>query len=59
MINKLLYSLFATMISFSSIDTSFLAMKEIIEITGEIPDEEISLSIEVNNVHRNSNNHKK
>ena len=57
MINKLLYSLFATMISFSSIDTNFLAMKEIIEITGEIPDEEISLSIEVNNVHRNSNNH--
>ena len=45
------------MISFSSIDTNFLAMKEIIEITGEIPDEEISLSIEVNNVHRNSNNH--
>lgn len=57
MINKLLYSLFATMISFSSIDTSFLAMKEIIEITGVISDEEISLSIEVNNVHRNSNNY--
>ena len=43
MINKLLYSLFATMISFSSIDTNFFAMKEIIEVTGDIPDEEISL----------------